>query len=79
MDKIRVFQISYLDTNCRFDIKVNFFAPYNNQNMRGIWDDGILESRGNVGEPIVQPGFEVRQSDNEAIRDLEATAQRKQQ
>lgn len=64
------------------NMQVNFFDPYNNdENMRGIWVDGILESlRGvglNVGKPVTQPGFEVRQSDNEAIRDLEATASRK--
>ena len=61
------------------NMQVNFFDPYNNdENMRGIWVDGILESLRNVGlnvgKPITQPGFEVRQSDNEAIRDLEATA-----
>lgn len=65
------------------NMQVNFFDPYNNdENMRGIWVDGILESlRGvglNVGKPVTQPGFEIRQSDNDAIRDLEATAQRKQ-
>ena len=61
------------------NMQVNFFDPYNNdENMRGIWVDGILESLRNVGlnvgKPVTQPGFEVRQSDNEAIRDLEATA-----
>lgn len=64
------------------NMQVNFFDPWNNdENMRGIWVDGILESlRGvglNVGKPVTQPGFEVRQSDNDAIRDLEATASRK--
>lgn len=66
------------------NMEVNFFDPYNNdESMRGIWVDGVLESLRsvglNVGKPVTQPGFEVRQSDNEAIRDLEATAQRKQQ
>lgn len=64
------------------NMQINFFDPYNNdENMRGIWVDGILESlRGvglDVGKPVVQPGYEVRQSDNEAIRDLEATSKRK--
>ena len=64
------------------NMQVNFFDPYNNdENMRGIWVDGILESlRGvglNVGKPVTQPGFEVRQSDNDAIRDLERTATKK--
>lgn len=64
------------------NMQVNFFDPYNNdENMRGIWVDGILESlRGvglNVGKPVTQPGFEVRQSDNDAIRDLERTAAKK--
>lgn len=64
------------------NMQVNFFDPYNNdENMRGIWVDGILESlRGiglNVGKPITQPGFEVRQSDNETLRDLDATSKRK--
>ena len=64
------------------NMQVNFFDPFNNdENMRGIWVDGILESlRGvglNVGKPITQPGFEVRQSDNDAIRDLEQTAAKK--
>lgn len=64
------------------NMQVNFFDPFNNdENMRGIWVDGILESlRGvglNVGKPITQPGFEVRQSDNDAIRDLERTATKK--
>lgn len=64
------------------NMQVNFFDPYNNdENMRGIWVDGILESLRsvglNVGKPVTQPGFEVRPSDNESIRDLEATAQRK--
>jgi len=64
------------------NMQVNFFDPYNNdENMRGIWVDGILESlRGvglNVGKPITQPGFEVRQSDNDAIRDLDQTAAKK--
>lgn len=63
------------------NMEVNFFDPYNNdENMRGIWVDGILESLRNVGlnvgKPVTQPGFEVRQSDNEAIRDLETTARR---
>ena len=64
------------------NMQVNFFDPYNNdESMRGIWVDGILESLRsvglNVGKPIVQPGFEVRQSDNEEIRDLEQTARKK--
>ena len=64
------------------NMQVNFFDPYNNdENMRGIWVDGILESlRGvglNVGKPVTQPGFEVRQSDNDAIRDLDLTAAKK--
>ena len=64
------------------NMQVNFFDPWNNdENMRGIWVDGILESlRGvglNVGKPVTQPGFEVRQSDNDAIRDLEQTAAKK--
>ncbi len=66
------------------NMQVNFFDPYNNdESMRGIWVDGILESlRGvglNVGQPVTQPGFEVRQSDNEAIRDLKQTARKTQQ
>ena len=65
------------------NMQVNFFDPYNNdESMRGIWVDGILESLRdvglNVGRPVTQPGYEVRQSDNESIRDLEVTAQRKQ-
>ena len=64
------------------NMQVNFFDPFNNdENMRGIWVDGILESlRGvglNVGKPVTQPGFEIRQSDNDAIRDLEHTAAKK--
>ena len=64
------------------NMQVNFFDPYtNDENMRGIWVDGILESlRGvglNVGKPVTQPGFEVRQSDNDAIRDLDQTAAKK--
>ena len=64
------------------NMQVNFFDPYNNdENMRGIWVDGILESLRsvglNVGKPVTQPGFEVRQSDNDAIRDLEQTAAKK--
>lgn len=64
------------------NMQVNFFDPFNNdENMRGIWVDGILESlRGvglNVGKPITQPGFEIRQSDNDAIRDLDLTAAKK--
>ena len=62
------------------NMQVNFFDPYNNdENMRGIWVDGILESLRNiglnVGKTVTVPGFEVRQSDNEAVRDLEQTAQ----
>ena len=61
------------------NMQVNFFDPNNNdENMRGIWVDGILESLRvvglNVGKPITQPGYEIRQSDNEAIRDLDVTA-----
>ncbi len=64
------------------NMQVNFFDPYNNdESMRGIWVDGILESlRGvglNVGKPVTQPGFEIRQSDNEALRDLDQTAAKK--
>lgn len=64
------------------NMQVNFFDPYNNdESMRGIWVDGILESLReaglNVGRPITKPGFEIRQSDNEAVRDLEATASRR--
>lgn len=64
------------------NMQVNFFDPNNNdENMRGIWVDGILESLRevglNVGKPITQPGYEIRQSDNEEIRDLETTAARK--
>ena len=61
------------------NMEINFFDPYNNDaNIRGVWVDGIIESLRrsglDVGKPIVRPGYEVRQSDNEAIRDLEATA-----
>lgn len=61
------------------NMQVNFFDPYNNdESMRGIWVDGILESLReaglNVGRPVTKPGFEIRQSDNEAVRDLDATA-----
>ncbi|MBQ9940008.1 MAG: hypothetical protein IJO74_00500 [Clostridia bacterium] len=64
------------------NMQVNFFDPYNNdESMRGIWVDGILERLReaglNVGRPITKPGFEIRQSDNEAVRDLEATASRR--
>lgn len=71
----------HFDELCN-NMQVNFFDPYNNdESMRGIWVDGILESLRdvglNVGRPITQPGYEVRQSDNESLRDLEATASRK--
>ena len=64
------------------NMEINFFDPYNNdENIRGVWVDGIIESlRRNgldVGKPVTRPGYEVRQSDNEAIRDLAATARRK--
>ena len=64
------------------NMQINFFDPYNNdENMRGIWVDGILESLRNiglnVGKPVTTPGFEVRQSDNEDVRDLEQTAVKK--
>ena len=64
------------------NMEINFFDPYNNdENIRGVWVDGIIESlRRNgldVGKPVTRPGYEVRQSDNEAIRDLAATASRK--
>lgn len=64
------------------NLEINFFDPFNNdENIRGIWVDGIIESlRRNgleVGKPVTRPGYEIRQSDNEVIRDLEATARRK--
>lgn len=66
------------------NIELNFFDPSNNDaNMRGIWADSIVESlRRNgldVGKPITRPGYEVKQSNNEAIRDLQATASKKSQ
>ena len=66
------------------NMEINFFDPYNNdENIRGIWVDGIIESLRrsglDVGKPVTRPGYEVRQSDNEAIRNLEETARRKEQ
>ena len=63
------------------NMQVNFFDLYNNdESMRGIWVDGILESLReaglNVGRPVTKPGFEIRQSDNEVVRDLEATSRK---
>lgn len=71
---------NHYDELCN-NMQVNFFDPYNSdESMRGIWVKVILESLCgvglNVGRPVTQPGYEVRQSDDEAIRDLEATARR---
>jgi hypothetical protein len=66
------------------NMEINFFDPYNNdESLRGIWVDGIIESLRrsglDVGSPVTRPGYEVKQSDNEAIRNLEETARRKEQ
>ena len=64
------------------NMEFNFFSDYNNdENTRNIWIAAILEQLRaaglNVGKPQTKPGFENRSSDNQALRDLEATAQRK--
>lgn len=64
------------------NMEFNFFSDYNNdENTRNIWIAAIMEQlRGaglNVDKPQTRPGFENRSSDNEALRDLEATARRK--
>lgn len=62
------------------NMQLNFFDPNNNDvSMRDIWVEGVLESLReiglNVGTPITKPGYEVRQSDKEELRNLEiATA-----
>ena len=66
------------------NMEINFFDPYNNdESLRRIWVDGIVESLRrsglDVGNPVTRPGYEVRQSDNEAIRNLEETARRKEE
>lgn len=64
------------------NMEFNFFNDYNNdENTRNIWIAAILEQLRaaglNVGKPQTKPGFENRSSDNQALRDLEATAQRR--
>lgn len=64
------------------NMEFNFFSDYNNdENTRNIWIAAIIEQLRraglNVGKPQTKPGYENRSSDNEALRDLEATAQRK--
>ncbi len=63
------------------NLAINFFDPYNNdESMRGIWIDNIrntLSEAGlNVGEAKCREGYEVKQSDNERIRDIERTARK---
>lgn len=63
------------------NLEVNFFDPYENDlTMRGIRVASISESLReiglDVGQPITREGYEVRPSDNDAIRDIEATARK---
>lgn len=64
------------------NMEINFFDYYNNdKNQRGIWVDGIinsLQSSGiNVDKPVTVPGYEVKESDNKQILDIDATASKK--
>ena len=64
------------------NMEFNFFNDYNNdENTRNIWIAAILEQLRaaglNVGKPQTKPGFENRSSDNQALRDLEATASKR--
>lgn len=70
------------ENNLGNNMEFNFFSDFNNdENTRNIWIAAIIEQLRaaglNVSKPQTKPGYENRSSDNEALRDLEATARRK--
>lgn len=72
-----------MDENLANRLAVNFFDPYNNdESLRGIWIDSIKETLSetglDVGKPVCRRGYEEKASDDTAIRDIEATARKKE-
>lgn len=70
-----------MSENLANNLAINFFDPYNNdESLRGLWIDSIkntLKETGlDVGQAVCRPGYEVKASDNEAIRNLEQTARK---
>jgi len=69
------------ENNLGNNMEFNFFSDLNNdENTRNIWVAAIIEQLRRAGldvsKPQTKPGYENRSSDNQAIRDLEATARK---
>jgi len=72
------------DENLANNLEINFFNKDNDEGFRktqlesihkSLKEDGGL----NVGEPVCRKGYEAKISDNDAIRNIEATAAKKAQ
>ena len=62
-------------------VEINFFDHQSNdENLRQIWissiQNGLKESNLHVGNPVCRKGFESNASNNNAIRDIQATARK---
>jgi hypothetical protein len=71
------------DENLANNVEINFFNKDNDEGFRQTQLVSILESLKddglNVGEPVCRKGFETQISNNDAIRDIQATATKKVQ
>ena len=66
-------------TDMTNQLELNFFDPKSNdEELRQIWissiQNGLQESGLGVGTPVCREGFEANPSNNNAIRDIQATA-----
>jgi hypothetical protein len=71
------------DENLSNNIEINFFNKDNDEGFKKTHLESIrnsLKEGGlNIGEPVCRKGYESRISDNDAIRDIQATAAKKVQ
>jgi hypothetical protein len=74
----------HAETLCN-NLEINFFDPYNNdlrsreRYVQSIYESLSENTIGDVSAPVCREGYEVAASDNEALRNIEATAQKKPQ
>jgi len=62
-------------------LELNFFDKRNDERQRQAWiaslQNGLKQEGLVVGDAVCVPGYEAKPSDNTAVRDIDATAQRK--
>jgi len=70
------------DGNMANNIEINFFNTDNDEGFRQTYlksiQDSLKEDGGlEIGSPVCRKGYETKISDNHAIRDIKATAEKK--